>query len=182
MTKIAVIVGSLREASLNKKFAQALEARMPEHVEIVHVSADLPLYNEDVEAAGIPAEVQKAKDAIVAADGVILITPEYNRSISGVLKNTLDWISRPYGQNSFAGKPVALAGVSPSPLATTQAQFQLRSIAAFLGMHVMGQPEMYVDGGRFFDENGDISEESESSLQNYINSLVFHIESLNKKG
>ena len=182
MTNIAVIVGSLRKESLNNKFAQVLEARMPEGVSVTHIVPHLPLYDGDIEDAGIPADVQAAKDAILAADGVVLITPEYNRSISGVLKNAIDWISRPYGMNSFAGKPVALAGVSPSPLGTTQAQFQLRSIAAFLGMHVMGQPEMYVDATRFFNENGEVSKDAEAMLDSYVSALVRHIEQFNTKG
>ena len=182
MTKIAVLVGSLREASLNKKLAQAIEERLPEGTEVLPISVDLPLYNEDIERAGVPAAVQAAKDAVVAADGLIIITPEYNRSIPGVLKNAIDWISRPYGDNSFAGKPVVIAGASPSPLATTQSQFQLRSVVSFLGMQLFAQPELYVDATRFFDENGAVTPESAPLLQQFVDAAVQRIVAHSQKG
>ncbi|UTX51188.1 NAD(P)H-dependent oxidoreductase [Candidatus Saccharibacteria bacterium TM7i] len=175
MTKVAIIVGSLRKESLNKKFAQAVEARLPEDVEVAHISVDLPLYNDDVEMAGVPEDVQAVKDEIASADGVLIISPEYNRGYSGVVKNALDWISRPYGDNSLNGKPVAVAGVSPSPLGTTQAQSQLRNVLLFLNTRIMGQPEMYVDGGRFFSEDGGIHVEAEGMLQSYVDAFMNHI-------
>lgn len=175
MTTVAVMVGSLRQDSLNKKFAQAFEARLPEGVEAKYVSIDLLLYNDDVLSEGIPAAVADAKDAIASADGVLVITPEYNRGPSGALKNATDWISRPYGTNSFDGKPVAITGVSVGSLGTAQAQAQLRNTFLNLNTRIMGQPEMYVDGSRFFTEDGTVASGAEDMLQSYVDAVVAHI-------
>lgn len=176
MTKIAVIVGSLRQDSLNKKFAQAFEARVPEGVEVEYVSVDLPLYNDDVLDAGVPESVEQAKTAVASADGILVITPEYNRGPSGVLKNATDWISRPYGANSFDGKPVAISGVSLGSLGTAQAQSQLRNTFLHLNTRIMGQPEMYVDGSRFFAEDGSVAGGAEEVLQSYVDAVVAHVQ------
>ena len=143
MFTVAVIVGSLRKASINKKLARALEKTGSNLFvwSTVDISA-VPLYNQDIED-DLPAAVRAMKEQIGKADAVLLITPEYNRSIPGVLKNVLDWGSRPYGQNVWAGKPAAMAGSSAGAVGTAVAQSHLRSVAGFLGMKLTAQPELY---------------------------------------
>lgn len=172
MTKIAVFVGSLQQNSLNKKLTENLERLAPEGVEFDYVDLNLPLFNQDLEA-NFPAEAQKVKDQVEAADGVIFATPEYNRSIPGVLKNAIDWASRPWGTNSFDGKPVGIVGATVSPVGTAVAQSDLRHIAGYLNTKLMGQPELYLAlAGDKFDENGTIDAGSEQLLQDYITSFV----------
>ncbi len=113
MTKIAVLVGSLRDGSMNKMLAKNLEALAPEGTEFEYADLNLPLFNEDIEP-NFPQEAQAAKDVVERADGVLFVTPEYNRGVPGVLKNAIDWLSRPWGQNSFAGKPAGIVGATPS--------------------------------------------------------------------
>lgn len=157
MTKIAVFVGSLRENSTNKMLANVLERLAPEGVQFEYIDIRLPLYSEDVEYAGIPAEVQRAKELVEASDGVLFVTPEYNRSVPGVLKNAIDWISRPYGQSSFVNKPVGIVGSSVGPVGTAVAQADLRGIMLFQNTKVLGQPEIYVaNASEVFDESGNI--------------------------
>ena len=168
MTTIAVLVGSLRDGSLNKKLAHNLESLAPEGVRFDYVDLNLPLYNEDLEK-NFPAEAQAAKDIIDAADGVLFVTPEYNRSIPGVLKNTIDWASRPYQDNSFNGKPLGIVGASGGPIGTAVAQSDLRHIAGFMNMRLMGQPELYVTlGNDKFDEQGNVVESARESMVRYI--------------
>lgn len=158
--KIAVFVGSLQKDSHNKKLAKTLEGLMPEEVTFEYVDLNLPLFNQDLEAP-YPAEAQAAKDIVTSADGVLFVTPEYNRSVPGVLKNTIDWISRPYGQSGFNGKPVGMIGASIGPVGTAVSQSDLRHIALFLNMRVMGQPEVYLANATedMFDENGKLTDE-----------------------
>lgn len=174
MTKLAVFVGSLRKESSNRMLAQALESSAPEGVEFEYIDIRLPLYNEDVESAGMPNEVQKAKRMVEAADGILFVTPEYNRSVPGVLKNAIDWISRPYGQSSFAGKPVGIIGSSVGPVGTAVAQADLRHIMLFQGAKVLGQPELYVANvSEVFDEEGKVlSERWQKNFNQYIEALV----------
>ncbi len=177
MTKIAVFVGSLQQNSLNKKLAHNLERLAPEGVEFEYVDIGaLPLFNQDLEAE-YPAEAQRAKDVVLATDGVLFVTPEYNRSIPGVLKNAIDWVSRPWGNNSFDGKPVGIVGATVGPVGTAVAQSDLRHIAGYLNTKLMGQPELYLPTapGKF-DENGHITDESIELLQTYINSFAAWIE------
>ena len=172
MTKIAVFVGSLQENSINKKLVQNLERLAPEGVEFEYVDLNLPLFNQDLEA-NFPAEAQKVKEQVEAADGVLFATPEYNRSIPGVLKNAIDWASRPWGANSFDGKPVGIVGATISPVGTAVAQSDLRHIAGYLNTKLMGQPELYLAlAGNKFDEDGKIEAGSEELLQNYITSFT----------
>lgn len=143
--KIAVVVGSLRKDSYNKKLAHALAKLVKGKMEFVFVDiGGLPLFNQDLEASP-PASVTKFKNEIESADGVLFVTPEYNRSIPGVLKNAIDWGSRPYGKSSWAGKPAAICGASPGAVGAAVAQNHLRSITGgFLDMPTMGQPELYL--------------------------------------
>jgi len=173
MTKIAVLVGSLQQKSFNKMLARNLEQLLPEGVEFNYINIGaFPLFNQDLEA-DFPKAVQEAKDIVDAADGVLFVTPEYNRSLPGPLKNAIDWISRPWGKNSFNGKPTGIVGASPSPIGTAVAQSDLRHIAGFLNVKLMGQPELYlVNAGNAFDEEGNIVEASRDFLKNYISAFV----------
>ena len=108
---------------------------------------------------------------------MLIVTPEYNRSVPGVLKNTIDWISRPYGNNAFSGKLLALAGASGSPIGTAVAQSDLRHIAGFLNMRLLGQPELYFNfANEKFDENGDVITEHEGKLRDFMTSFVGFIQ------
>ena len=169
MTKIAVLVGSLREKSSNKMLAAALEASVP-NVTFEYINIRLPLYNEDVEYAGIPSEVQEARRSVESAAGILLVTPEYNRSVPGVLKNAIDWLSRPYGQTSFAGKPVGIVGSSIGPVGTAVAQAELNRIMLFQDAKVLGQPEIHVaNAGEVFDETGRVlSERWQKNFTNFM--------------
>lgn len=177
--KIAVFVGSLRADSLNKKLARTLEQLAPEGVEFDYVDINLPLFNQELEA-NYPASAQVIKDTVRAADGVLFVTPEYNRSVPGVLKNAIDWASRPYGDSAFTGKPVALAGMSSSPVGTALAQSDLRNITAFLNMKLMGQPEVYIANAMelAFDESGILQDERwRKNLQAFMETFVAHVAS-----
>jgi len=173
MAKIAVFVGSLQEKSLNKLLAKNLEALAPEGVEFNFTDISvLPLYNQDLEQ-DYPAEAQAVKDIVEAADGVLFVTPEYNRSIPGVLKNAIDWTSRPWGQNSFNAKPVGIVGATIGPVGTAVAQSDLRHIGGFLNVKLMGQPELYLaNATNRFDESGVIVDDSRELLQGYIDAFA----------
>ena len=177
--KIAVFVGSLQKESYNKKVAATLEGMLPSGVEFAYVDINLPLYNQDAEAQ-YPTSAQAAKDAVSSADAVLFITPEYNRSVPGVLKNAIDWLSRPYGTSAFDGKPVGMMGASIGPVGTAFAQSDLRHIVAFLNMKQMGQPEVYVANAPSlpFDDAGILTDERwRKNLQGYIDAFVTFVES-----
>lgn len=161
MKKFIAISGSLRNGSFNTNLLQAAIELAPEGVEIKMMEiGSLPMYNQDLEAA-FPQEAQMLKDAIEGADGVIFATPEYNRSIPSVLKNAIDWASRPWGQNSFAKKPVLILGASVGPIGTAVAQNHLKTIMNYLDTHVVGQPEFYMGTAQDkFDATGKLTDES----------------------
>ena len=163
--KIVALSGSLRKDSYNTMLVRALAELAPAGVEIEAASiGDLPLYNQDDEAA-YPAAAQALKDKVAAADGLIIATPEYNRSISSVLKNAIDWLSRPYGQNSFVRKPVLVAGVSVGKIGTAVAQSHLKQILTYLDADVIGQPELYLGPAQeLFDAAGGLASESTKEL------------------
>jgi len=166
MTKIAVFVGSIREGSTNRSLAKALEKLAPEGMEFSYIDINLPLYSEDVEKAGLPASVQAMKDTVDKADGVLILTPEYNRGMPGALKNALDWASRPYGSNSFTHKPTGVLGSSMTPVGTAMAQSDVRTFLAFSDAKTLGQPEVYVANAyEVFDESGEVI--SERWLKNF---------------
>jgi len=174
--KIAVFVGSLRKDSLNKKLALNLEALAPEEAQFVYVDINLPLLNQDLESS-LPQSVRNMKEIVEASDGVLFVTPEYNRGVPGVLKNAIDWASRPY--NSFKGKPVGIVGATTGSLGTAVAQSSLRQIVGYLNMHLMGQPEVYFHfAEQKFDDNGDVAIDSRDRLQKYINAYVEHVHRL----
>ena len=141
--KIGVIVGSLSKASINRKLAEALKGLAPDGVSFEDISIDLPLYSADYDA-DYPPVGKALKAAVEGADAILIVTPEYNRSIPGGLKNALDWASRPWGKNSFDGKPVAVIGTSPGAIGTAVAQSALRPILGFLNVAQLGQPEAYI--------------------------------------
>ena len=171
--QIAVIVGSLRKDSFNRKLASAMEKLAPPEFSFKQLEiGDLPLYDQD-DDANQAASVKRLKNEIAAAQGVLFITPEYNRSIPGVLKNALDHASRPYGQSAWAGKPAGVLGTSIGAHGTAMAQQHLRNIIAYLDMPTLGQPEAFIqvrDG--LFDEAGDIGEGSKKLLQNWMDQYI----------
>jgi chromate reductase len=170
--KILVVVGSLRRDSFNRKLADQLPALARADAGLTFVQAridDLPLYNQDDDAN--PAEsVKRLKREIAAADGVIFVTPEYNRSMPGVLKNALDHASRPYGQNAWAGKPAGVIGISVGTFGTSMAQQHLRNVLAYLDAPTMGQPEAFLQAKEgFFDASGAIANaDSKAFLQKWM--------------
>jgi chromate reductase len=171
--QIAVIVGSLRQDSFNRKMATAIARLAPPEFSFQQLSiGDLPLYNQDDDANPAPA-VTRLKGEIKAAHGLLFVTPEYNRSIPGVLKNALDHASRPYGQSVWAGKPAGVIGVSIGAIGTALAQQHLRNILAYLDVPTLGQPEAFLhakDG--LFDEAGNIGADSLTFLQGWMDQYV----------
>jgi len=163
---IAVLVGSLRKDSITRKIARALEPFMPtlsfDHVEI----GNLPLYNQDLDDATPPAEWTAFRDKMRAASGYLFVTPEYNRTIPGALKNALDVGSRPGGKSSFAGtKPGAVVSVSPFLMGGFGANHHLRQALVFLDIAVLQQPEMYINKAlELLDDNGAVKDEAAKKL------------------
>lgn len=142
--KVAVLVGSLRKGSFNRRLAHAVEQLMPAGFAFEYVPIDhLPLYDQDFDGA-YPAAATAFKQAIEAADAVLFVTPEYNRGVPGVLKNAIDVASRPWGTNSFAGKPAAVIGASIGATGSALAQQHLRNSLVFLDLAVLAQPEVFV--------------------------------------
>lgn len=163
---ILAISGSVRKDSYNTALLRALQPLAPEGMQIAIADiGSLPLFNQDVEASEFPAVAQALKESIEKADGIIIATPEYNRSIPGVLKNAIDWASRPWGQNSFAGKPVLVMGVSVGKIGTAVAQSHLKQVMVYLDAKVIGQPELYLGpASELFDAEGNLTDESAKDL------------------
>ena len=183
MSKIAVIVGSLRRDSINRKLAEALAKLAGPKLEFTYVKIDdVPLFNQDLEP-NPPAAVTRVKGQIEAADGVLIVTPEYNRSIPGVLKNALDWASRPSGKNSFSGRPAGIIGTSGGAIGTAAAQQHLRSILITLNTTLMGQPEGYLQFKQgLVDEQHNVTDESvRKFLQTYVDAFTAWVERYGKK-
>lgn len=167
--RIASIVGSLRHDSLNRRLHDALLRLAPADLSFHDVPiGDLPLYNQDEEAE--PGEpVRRLKRAIAEADGVLFVTPEYNRSIPGVLKNALDHGSRPPGESVWAGRPAGIIGVSQGKIGTALAQQHLRNILAYLDMPTLGQPEAFIQwNDAMLDADGTIAAGSRAFLQGWM--------------
>jgi chromate reductase len=163
---IAVIIGSLREGSFSRKTALALAKLSPAglKLEIVEIG-ELPLYNQDLDPGAPPASWTGFRERVRSADGVLFVTPEYNRSIPGVLKNAIDVGSRPYGSSAWERKPGAVVSVTPGGLGAFGANHHLRQSCVFLDMPIMAQPEAYLSGaGNFFDDEGSIKDPSLEKL------------------
>ena len=171
--KIAVVVGSLRKDSFNRKMADAIEKLAPSEFTFHKVRIDdLPLYNQDDDTHQAES-VKRMKDEIKDAQGLLFITPEYNRSIPGVLKNAIDHASRPPGQNAWGGKPAGILGVSPGVIGTALAQQHLRNVLSALNVRTLAQPDAFIqakDG--LFDKSGGIGPESKTFLQKWMDRYV----------
>lgn len=168
---VAVVVGSLRKESVSRKVAHALAALAPEHLtfRIVEIG-DLPLYDEDVEASGAPASWTRLREELRQSDAVLFVTPEYNRSVPGALKNAIDVGSRPYGSSAWAGKPAAVMSLSPGAIGGFGANHHLRQSLVFLDMPVLQQPEAYVSNA--FGLFGDDGELASDSTRDFFRSFV----------
>lgn len=170
MVKVLCVVGSIRKDSINRELAVALSKLFSAEYEVSFADIkDLPLYNQDLDD-NLPAAVVAFKAQAAEADAVLFVTPEYNRSMPGVLKNALDIGSRPYGTSIWDGKPAAVIGTSTGAMGTALAQHHLRQVLAFLNMPTMQQPEAYVRyHNELFNADGDILEErTKVHLQNWV--------------
>jgi chromate reductase len=168
------IAGSLRRNSYNRATLRAAQELVPEGARITTFEIDgLPGFNEDNEGTP-PEQVTQLKSAIRAADAILFVTPEYNYSVPGVLKNAIDWASRPYGDSAWTGKPVAVMGASIGTLGTARAQYHLRQMFVFLNMHAVNQPEVMIsNAARRFDESGRLTDETSRKLiQQLLQELI----------
>src|SRR5262245_64217575 len=168
--KVGYLVGSLAKDSINRKLAKALVRLAPPQLELVEIPfKDLPIYSYDYDA-NFPDVAKTFKRAIAGVDAVLFVTPEYNRSIPGGLKNAIDWASRPYGQNSFTRKPSAVIGTSPGMIGTAMAQQSLRGVLSFCNSPQMNAPEAYIQfTPGLIDEDGEVTNETTAEfLRNYM--------------
>lgn len=163
--RILVVVGSLRRGSFNRMLANAVIRLGPGNFSFHHARIDdLPLYNQD-DDDNQAAPVKRLKEEITASQGVIFVTPEYNRSVPGVLKNAIDHASRPYGRSAWTGKPAGVMGTSIGAPGTSMAQQHLRNMLGYLDAPTLGQPELYIHAREgLFDERGDLTAESTKKL------------------
>lgn len=171
--RIAVLVGSLRRESFNRRLATAVAKLAPKDFSFEQLRIDdLPFYNQDDDENPAPS-VRRLKSEITAAAGVLFVTAEYNRSIPGVLKNAIDLASRPYGQSAWAGKPAGVLGVSIGAIGTAIAQQHLRNVLAYLDMPTLGQPEVFIQAKEgLFDDSGNIGAGSRQFLQDWMDRYV----------
>jgi len=180
MRKVAVIVGSIRKDSINKKLAGAIEKVGAEKLAFERIRIDdLPLFNQDRESDPIP-EVLRVREQIAAADGVLFVTPEHNRSIPAAMKNVIDWATRPFGQSKFKGKVCAITGASRGSIRTAVAQSHLRTILIGHVAALQGRPEAFVqfkDG--LIDDDGNVTEESTRKiLQSFVGEFAKLVEAM----
>ncbi|MEZ5648378.1 MAG: NADPH-dependent FMN reductase [Alphaproteobacteria bacterium] len=183
MHKLAIIVGSLRQGSFNRQLAEAISKLIPKEITIDWIKLDdVPIYNGDYEM-NLPAPVKRLKDQIKDADAVLLVTPEYNRSIPAVLKNAIDWATRPPGTSVWGSKPVAIIGISPGAIGTAAAQQHLRNTLSAVGALTMPQPEIYVTYKEgMFSSNGEIADAKfKEILQKFIAHFIIWV-TKNSKG
>ncbi len=168
------LAGSLRRTSYNRAALRAAQKLVPDGVTLEIVDLEgIPPFNQDDEAHA-PERVGQLKQRIRAADAILIVTPEYNYSIPGVLKNAIDWASRPYGDSAWEGKPVAIMGASIGAMGTSRAQYHLRQVLVFLNMYPLNRPEvMITNAAQRFDEKGNLKdEETKSNIQNLMAALV----------
>lgn len=171
--KIAVLIGSLRRDSFNRRLAYAMQTLAPSEFSFEEVRiSDLPLYNQDDD--GNPTEeVRRLKAQIGATQGVLFVTPEYNRSLPGVLKNAIDHASRPYGQSGWAGKPAGIIGASIGAIGSAVSQQHLRGVLAYLDMPTLGQPEVFLQVDDNFFSGSDIADAGTAKfLQGWMDAYV----------
>jgi chromate reductase, NAD(P)H dehydrogenase (quinone) len=179
---VVVIVGSLRKESFSLKIANALAKLAPDSVKLeVTTLHGISFFNQDLEAAP-PADWLAFREKLQKSNGVLFVTPEYNRSIPGVLKNAIDVGSRPYGKSSFLEKPIGIISNSPGPLGGVSAAKHLQNIMPGIGGSIMGQPEIYLNGvGDAFDEKGNLTKEAlQKVLQQYIDAYAAFVVKHNK--
>jgi len=182
MVTIVGIPGSLRRNSYNRAALRAGQGLVPEGTRIEIFELDgIPPFNQDEEGQA-PARVSQLKARIRAADAILFVTPEYNYSIPGVLKNAIDWASRPYGDNTWEGKPVAVMGASLGAAGTARAQYHLRQVFVFLDMWALTRPEvMIANAAQRFDEHGNlVDESSRKHIRDLLESLVQWTQRLEK--
>ena len=174
--KIAVVVGSLRKDSFNKHLALALAKIAPSDLVLEHVRIDdLPHYNQDEDATP-NAEVTRLRNHIKSSQAVLFVTPEYNRSVPGVLKNAIDIASRPWGKNTWKGKPAGVIGMTVSPMGTSMAQQHLRNMLAYLDMPTLGQPEVFLTNKEgFFNADGSLNESTAKFMQGWMDTYIAFI-------
>ena len=178
MRDVVVLVGSLRRASLNRKMAHALREIAAGTLALEEVAiGDLPLYNEDLEA-DVPPAWARFRDRVRPADAVLFVTPEYNRSVPGLLKNAIDVGSRPYGKSVFSRKPAAVVSVTGGALGAFGANHHLRQSLVFLDMPTLQQPEMYIGGApKLFDPEGRlVNEDTRAFLKKFVDAFAAWIE------
>jgi chromate reductase len=179
---IVTIVGSLRKESFTLKIAHALAKLAPASLKLeVTTLHDISFFNQDLEATP-PADWLAFRDKLQASNGVLFVTPEYNRSVSGVLKNAIDVGSRPYGKSSFLGKPTGIISNSPGPLGGVSAAKHLQNILPGISGPILGQPEMHLNNvGDAFDEKGELTKEAlQKVLQQYLEAYAAFVERFNK--
>ena len=177
--KIAVFVGSLRKESFNRKIANELIKLAPDSLELEIVEiGHLAHYNQDMDE-NPPAEYTEFREKVKSADGVLFVTPEYNRSFSGVLKNAIDVASRPYGKNNWDGKPGAVVSVTMSSLGAMGANHHLRQPMVFLNVLMMQQPEAYIGNApKLFNDNGELVEDTREFLQKFMDAYAKWVEKI----
>jgi chromate reductase, NAD(P)H dehydrogenase (quinone) len=170
------IVGSISSTSINRVLAKALTRLAPEGVTLVEIPiSDLPFYSPDLDG-DFPQVARDFKQAVADVDGVIIVTPEYSRSIPGVLKNALDWSARPYGQGSFDHKPTAVIGTSGGPISTAAAQQHLKTILSHLNAPVLGQPEGFIQfKPGLFTDSGEVTDETTAGFLNAYLEAFTHL-------
>ena len=161
--KVVAFCGSLRKASFNRMALHAFIERLPAGTSAQIIEIDWPLYNADIQAQGFPDKVQAAQKAMIEADGLVLVTPEYNYGPSGVLKNAIDWLSRMTPQ-PFAAKPIAMFGASGGVLGTARAQYQLRQIMVFLDGRPVNKPEVMIGAAQTRFADGKLTDEATGKL------------------
>ena len=179
---VVVLVGSLRKESFTLKIANALTRLAPDTLKPNVVTLhDISFFNQDLEA-NPPADWVAFREKLQKSNGVLFVTPEYNRSIPGVLKNAIDVGSRPYGKSSFLGKPIGIVSNSPGPLGGVSAAKHLQNILPGISGPIMGQPEIYLNGiGDAFDDKGQLTKEPvQKLLQQYLDAFAAFVDKLNK--
>ena len=177
--KVALVVGSNRRASINRKLAQALARLGAGRFDVIWTKIDdLPLYNQDLENP-LPASVARFKGDLAAADGILVVTPEHSRSIPAVLKNAIDWAARPYGKNSWAGKPAAITGTSPGAIGTAVAQQHLRQVLGAVGALVAGGEAYVTFKPDLIDDDGNVTDAgTRAFLQGFVDQFASLLERL----